>query len=44
MIIQNIYSALNFLGVTSLLGGEVSKNSLKYINIDAKNNKRLRYN
>lgn len=42
MILQNIYSALNFLGVTSLLGGEVSKNSLKYINIDAKNNKKLR--
>lgn len=35
-------SALNFLGVTSLLGGEVSKNSLKYININDKKNKIIR--
>lgn len=42
MVFQNIYSALNLLGVTSLLGGEISKNSLKYININSENNKKLR--
>lgn len=40
--IDILSSALNLLGVTSLLGNEVSKNSLKYININSQNGKILR--
>lgn len=41
-ILDILSSALNLLGVTSLLGNEVSKNSLKYININSNNEKNLR--